>query len=100
VAHKAAGTISGIGIGYPGAPRAEDVPLRDSRRLYEVLREGRFVLLAPDSATTYLDGRHDRVVVAPPVDTAMPWTLVRPDAHVAWSGRPSALDTALAQLVA
>ena len=50
VAHKAAGTLSGIGIDYPHAPRAADVPLRDSRRLYEVLRDGKYVLLAPDAA--------------------------------------------------
>src|SRR5918993_149394 len=56
VAHKAAGTISGIGIDYPGAPRAADVALMDSRRLYEVLRDGRYVLLAPDSARAQLDG--------------------------------------------
>ena len=50
VGHKAAGTVSGIGIDYPQAPRAHDVELQDNRRLYEVLRDGRFVLLAPDAA--------------------------------------------------
>lgn len=97
VAAKAAGTVSGIGIDYPQAPRAADVPLQDSRRLYEVLRDGTFVLLAPDSARSQLDGRHDRVVLAPPADPDVPWTLVRPDAHVAWRGQPSALAAALAQ---
>ncbi|MEN3361755.1 MAG: hypothetical protein V7637_5737, partial [Mycobacteriales bacterium] len=48
IAHKAAGVISGIGIDYPGAPRAADVPLKDSGRLYEALRDGKFVLLTPD----------------------------------------------------
>jgi 2-polyprenyl-6-methoxyphenol hydroxylase-like FAD-dependent oxidoreductase len=95
VARKAAGTISGIGIDYPRAPRAQDVPLRDSRRLYEVLRDGTFVLLAPDSARPTMDGYQDRVVLAPPLDTTMPWTLVRPDAHVAWRGGPSTLRAAL-----
>jgi 2-polyprenyl-6-methoxyphenol hydroxylase-like FAD-dependent oxidoreductase len=95
IAHRAAGTISGIGIDYPGAPRAADVALRDSRRLYEVLREGRFVLLAPDATGSALAGRHDRVVLAPPADAAAPWTLVRPDAHVAWRGGPDTLDAAL-----
>jgi 2-polyprenyl-6-methoxyphenol hydroxylase-like FAD-dependent oxidoreductase len=95
IAHRAAGTISGIGIDYPRAPRAADVPLRDSRRLYEVLREGRFVLLAPDAAGSALAGRHDRVVLAPPADATAPWTLVRPDAHVAWRGGPDTLAAAL-----
>jgi 2-polyprenyl-6-methoxyphenol hydroxylase-like FAD-dependent oxidoreductase len=95
VAHKAAGTISGIGIDYPGAPRAAEVALTDSRRLYEVLREGRYVLLAPDSARSHLDGTH--VVTASPADAGLPWTLVRPDAHVAWRGGPATLDAALRQ---
>ena len=91
VAGKVAGTVSGIGIDYPEAPRAADVALQDSRRLYEVLRDGTFVLLAPDSARSRLDGRHERVVLATPADPGVPWTLVRPDAHVAWRGHPSAL---------
>jgi 2-polyprenyl-6-methoxyphenol hydroxylase-like FAD-dependent oxidoreductase len=95
VARKAAGIISGIGIDYPQAPRAQDVPLRDSRRLYEVLRDGKFVLLAPDAARSDMEGRHDRVVLAFPVDATMPWTLVRPDAHIAWRGGPATLRTAL-----
>jgi 2-polyprenyl-6-methoxyphenol hydroxylase-like FAD-dependent oxidoreductase len=95
VARKAAGTISGIGIDYPGAPRAQDVPLRDSRRLYEVLRDGKFVLLAPREAQSAVDGWRDRVVLASPVDATMPWTLVRPDAHIAWRGGPATLRTAL-----
>jgi 2-polyprenyl-6-methoxyphenol hydroxylase-like FAD-dependent oxidoreductase len=97
IAHRAAGTISGIGIDYPGAPRAQDVSLADSRRLYEVLRGGRFVLLAPEAARPVLAGRHERVELAPPVDTTGPWTLVRPDAHVAWRGGSDTLDSALHQ---
>ena len=93
VARKAAGTISGIGIDYPGAPRAQDVALRDSRRLYEVLREGKFVLLAPPTAAV-----PDHVVLATPVEAGMPWTLVRPDAHIAWRGGPDMLGAALADL--
>jgi hypothetical protein len=95
VARKAAGTISGIGIDYPGAPRAQDVPLQDSRRLYEVLRDGKFVLLAPEAARSAMGGWHDRVELAPPVDTTMRWTLIRPDAHVAWRGGPATLRAAL-----
>jgi 2-polyprenyl-6-methoxyphenol hydroxylase-like FAD-dependent oxidoreductase len=92
VAHKAAGTISGIGIDYPRAPRAPAVALRDGRRLYEVLRDGKFVLLAPGEPTV-----SDHVVRTAPADPATPWTLVRPDAHIAWSGEQSALGAALAQ---
>jgi 2-polyprenyl-6-methoxyphenol hydroxylase-like FAD-dependent oxidoreductase len=95
VARKVAGTISGVGIDYPHAPRAADVELKDSRRLYEVLRDGRYVLLAPDAAAAHLGGVHDHVAPASPVETGMPWTLVRPDAHVAWSGAPDRLDAAL-----
>jgi len=95
VARKAAGTISGIGIDYPHAPRAQDVPLQDSRRLYEVLRDGKFVLLAPEAAKSAMDGWQDRVLLAPPADATMPWTLVRPDAHVAWRGESAHLRAAL-----
>jgi hypothetical protein len=95
VARKASGTISGIGIDYPHAPRAQDVALQDSRRLYEVLRDGTFVLLAPEAARSSLDGWRNRVVLASPVDTSLPWTLVRPDAHVAWRGGPATLSTGL-----
>jgi len=95
VAHKAAGTLSGIGIDYPHAPRAADVPLLDSRRLYEVLRDGKHVLLAPAAAEPQLRETLGRVVLATPADATTPWTLVRPDAHVAWRGAPAELHTAL-----
>ena len=53
VSERIAETISGIGVRYPAprgasrdvGTRAPDVVLRDGRRLYEVLRGGRFVLL-------------------------------------------------------
>lgn len=92
VARKAAGTLSGIGIDYPHAPRAADVALLDGRRLYEVLRDGKHVLVAPASAERHLGGR---VVPAPPAEPTSTWTLVRPDAHVAWRGAPSGLAAAL-----
>ena len=97
MARKAAGTLSGIGIDYPHAPRAADVALLDSRRLYEVLRDGTFVLVAPESAGPHLHGRPGRVVLAPPADPATLWTLVRPDAHIAWRGAPAGLAAALDQ---
>ena len=92
VARKAAGTLSGVGIDYPHAPRAADVATLDGRRLYEVLRDGTYVLMAPAAAAPHLRGR---VVLAPPADPATLWTLVRPDAHVAWRGAPAGLDAAL-----
>ena len=92
VAHKAAGTISGIGIDYPHAPRAADVPLLDSRRLYEVLRDGKFVLLAPAAAAPQLAGLHGRVVLAPPADPAIPgrWS-VRTPTSPGVAGPPSSM---------
>ncbi|MFI5909775.1 FAD-dependent monooxygenase [Dactylosporangium sp. NPDC051541] len=99
VARKVAGTISGIGIDYPDAPRAADVALLGGGRLYEALRAGAYVLVAPESARPALAGREDRVTLAPPADPATPWTLVRPDAHVAWRGRPDALPAALDRAV-
>ncbi|WP_426513519.1 hypothetical protein ACPPVO_24690 [Dactylosporangium sp. McL0621] len=94
IARKAAGTISGIGIDYPHAPRAADLGLQNGRRLYETLRDGRFVLVAPPAAGSAIAGRPVTLVSA--ADAATPWTLVRPDAHVAWRGRPSGLEAALA----
>ncbi|MFI5952241.1 FAD-dependent monooxygenase [Cryptosporangium sp. NPDC051539] len=90
VARKVSGTISGLGIDYPGAPRAADLPLAGSRRLYEELRAGKYVLVAPESTDA-----GDRVVVASPQKPGTPWTLVRPDGHVAWSGDRAGLDAAL-----
>ena len=39
--------------------------MQDSRRLYEVLRDGKFVLLAPEKAKSAMHGWQDRVVLAP-----------------------------------
>ncbi|MFD7167034.1 FAD-dependent monooxygenase [Streptomyces violascens] len=95
VADKAIGMISGLGIAY-GADRGSH-PLTGKRvpdleltegRLYEVLRRGEFVLVAPR------DGR----VAAPEGAICAHWKsergstlLVRPDGYVAWaSDRPDA----------
>jgi 2-polyprenyl-6-methoxyphenol hydroxylase-like FAD-dependent oxidoreductase len=88
VARRATGVISGIGIDYPAAPRAHDVALAgDPARLYEALRGGQFVLIAPDAATREVATPWaGRMTVVAPADPATPTTLVRPDAHVAWSG--------------
>ncbi|MFF7441205.1 FAD-dependent oxidoreductase [Streptomyces sp. NPDC008122] len=94
---RAVGMISGIGISYAPAPgsrrpsgrRAPDAHLREGR-LYELLRQGEFVLIAPEGANP-----------APPAGTpATPkhlvratWTdpakkaavLIRPDGYVHWT---------------
>ncbi|MEU8242903.1 FAD-dependent monooxygenase [Actinoplanes missouriensis] len=89
VTRRAAGVISGIGIDYPGAPRATDVPLRGGERLYEALREGRHVLITAGAA----DGHRDRLrVVAPRTDTDQAM-LVRPDGYVAWRGPAASVST-------
>jgi 2-polyprenyl-6-methoxyphenol hydroxylase-like FAD-dependent oxidoreductase len=92
VAHRAIGTISGIGIGYPRrkgdhplvGQRVPDLALADGRRLYEALRSGHFVLVgdAPDGWA----GRVDAVATAQPTRRAI---LVRPDAYVAWASEDS-----------
>ncbi|MGE0299138.1 FAD-dependent monooxygenase [Pseudonocardia sp.] len=89
---------SGIGIAYPrprGAHRLVGTRAPDvvgtrtgtgGTRLYEALRAGRFVLVAPAG-------------FAGPVTLAAPVTpmLVRPDGYIAWAGEtPEGLDAALA----
>jgi 2-polyprenyl-6-methoxyphenol hydroxylase-like FAD-dependent oxidoreductase len=101
VAQRAAEAISGLGIHYRypgGGERANDVRLTDGR-LYEALREGRFVLVAPSHVD--VGGRADRVRSVVPAAAGVPAapgvpvvpsqapgtaTLVRPDAYVAWTG--------------
>ena len=127
VVDRAAGRLSGISLGYPGpsgghrlaGTRAPDVPLaavgRAPRRLYEALRGGRFVLLAPavDQATA-AGGWACRVAAVTPgagppaagarSSRAAVAMLVRPDGYVAWASderdperRTAALRTALAE---
>ncbi|MFC7531194.1 FAD-dependent monooxygenase [Actinoplanes sp. GCM10030250] len=82
VVRRAAGVISGVGITYPGAPRAADLPLRGGERLYEALREGKHVLVT----ATSMQGYGDRLrIAAPDVDSGVA-VLVRPDGYVAWQG--------------
>jgi 2-polyprenyl-6-methoxyphenol hydroxylase-like FAD-dependent oxidoreductase len=74
---RASGFISGIGIAYAGGVRrAPDVDLAGGGRLYEALRAGRFVLVAPDRDAVPGD-RVEHVVPADGV-TRM---LVRPDGY-------------------
>jgi hypothetical protein len=89
-----ADSVSGIGISYRAphnahpltGKRAADVPLTDSRRLYEALRDGRFILAAdtpvPAGVTDDYGDRVTSVITAAPSGTI---TLVRPDAYVAWA---------------
>lgn len=94
-----AGRLSGIGIHYP-RPRGAH-PLTGQRmpdvacsgtRLYELMRDGRLVLLTRCSVDV---GRND-VTVAVHADPALPEAvLVRPDGYVAWAGREAESAAAL-----
>lgn len=96
---KVLGTVTGIGFAYP-APRgahrlvgrrAPDVALKEGR-LYEVLRAGEFVLIAPQGEEC---GREaGRAVVAHWASARRMWLLVRPDGYVAWAGerRPTTIQ--------
>ncbi|WP_415951291.1 FAD-dependent oxidoreductase [Streptomyces sp. KLOTTS4A1] len=96
VSRKALGQITGIGYAYE-APlgahrlvghRAEDTLLTDGTRLYEALRTGQFVLIAPEGTElpadlqTLAGKRHIR---AQRQDGRPLAQLVRPDGYVAWA---------------
>jgi 2-polyprenyl-6-methoxyphenol hydroxylase-like FAD-dependent oxidoreductase len=94
VADKAARAISGISIGYAAEPvahplagrRMPDVPLAAGHgRLYEVLRRGRFVLLAAEDAATAAVAWADRIEVAARRREHPRLILVRPDGYIAWA---------------
>ncbi|WP_369144850.1 FAD-dependent oxidoreductase [Streptomyces sp. R44] len=94
---RAMGMLSGIGISYAPAPgagrpsgrRAPDVQLREGR-LYELLRQGEFVLIAPEGASPTLP---TTAPVTPKHLVRATWTdptkraavLIRPDAYVHWT---------------
>ena len=92
--------ISGLGIAYDPPPgshrpvgtRAADVVGADGRRLYEALRSGRHVLVAPKGfPAPELDGRLHVL----PLQAGTP-RLVRPDGYVGWVGEGvEGLDDAL-----
>lgn len=109
---RAVRTITGIGISY-AAPRgshplagkrAPDLPLR-SGRLYEALREGKFVLvLPPDTGLKPGTVNEEQVLVARSAGArpgrGVHALLVRPDGHIAWASRapaPEGLRRALAE---
>ncbi|WP_042418507.1 FAD-dependent monooxygenase [Streptacidiphilus anmyonensis] len=99
--------VSGISVSYrEQAPagshrlvgdRAADIDLTSAdgdkapTRLYEALREGRFVLVGPagsadaDGSAEFPDDWCDRVVTATAPSLTSEWVLVRPDGYVAWA---------------
>jgi 2-polyprenyl-6-methoxyphenol hydroxylase-like FAD-dependent oxidoreductase len=96
--------VSGISVSYHDqAPagshrlvgdRAADVDLtadasdKSPTRLYEALREGRFVLMAPEgspSVDDFLADWSDRVVTATAPSLTSEWILIRPDGYIAWA---------------
>ena len=110
-ARRVAGVLSGIGVRYPAGPgahplagrRAPDLPLagagRGPGRLYEALRDGCFVLLAPAGGGVRPPaGWTDRVRAATAGDAEVATRLVRPDGYVGWAAcdpDPAALSAAL-----
>ncbi|MFJ7158346.1 FAD-dependent monooxygenase [Streptomyces sp. NPDC101118] len=100
---RATGMISGIGIAYPPAPgehrpsgrRAPDAVLAEGR-LYELLRDGGFVLITPPGTT--LGPGTPAVRHAHWSDARRACALIRPDGYVAWAERepdPATVRTAL-----
>jgi 2-polyprenyl-6-methoxyphenol hydroxylase-like FAD-dependent oxidoreductase len=94
LASKAALAVSGIGISYPAGPgahplegkRMPDVPLAGGGRLYELLRSGRFILLAgAGQALPATDGWADRIRLAERTRPHPSLILVRPDGYIAWA---------------
>ncbi|MEU6402289.1 FAD-dependent monooxygenase [Streptomyces sp. NPDC046985] len=106
VRRMTAGQVTGIGVRY-AAPRGAhrlvgarvpDVAFDGGGRLYEALRGGRFVLVAP---WAYEVGREraDRLAAARWASDRPTAVLVRPDGYVAWAADtadPGAVDAALA----
>jgi hypothetical protein len=98
--HVLQGRLSGIGIGYPRPRGAHPMTGRRmpdidcwGKRLYELMRDGRFVLV---SSTKVDPGRAD-VAVAVHADPKLPAAvLVRPDGYVAWAGQLAGADAAMA----
>ncbi|MFE3773687.1 FAD-dependent oxidoreductase [Streptomyces sp. NPDC059122] len=113
LSRRAIGGVSGIDIAYPAGPgahrlagrRAPDIRLAGGGRLYDVLRQGKFVLITPEGELpqdTPLAPALDRVVTASWASGRRTALLVRPDGYIAWATdatapaeRATALRTAL-----
>ncbi|CAL9500397.1 FAD-dependent monooxygenase [Streptomyces sp. enrichment culture] len=96
VSARVIGRLTGIGIAYGArrgahrltGRRAPDLALAEGR-LYELLREGAFVLVAPRDA----EPAAPEIATAPGKVIRATWTnparrtalLIRPDAHIAWA---------------
>ncbi|HET6356840.1 FAD-dependent monooxygenase [Streptomyces sp.] len=89
---RAMGMISGIGISY-AAPRgahrltgrrAPDLELTQGR-LYELLREGRFVLVAPKGENPAAPAAPGSVIRATWASDRRGALLIRPDGYIAWA---------------
>jgi hypothetical protein len=92
--------LSGITLRYPSngskwtGLRVPDRPLvpvdGGPARLYELFRDGGFVLLGPEPAAAHTTDWSSRLrtgMLAEPLGKGWPpYVLVRPDGHVAWSG--------------
>ncbi len=94
VERKGAGKVSGIAIGYDGAERVPDMDLLGGGRLYEALRDGRFVMVAPDGVAIEPS---ERVAVVRS-GAADGITLVRPDGYAAWQGGASDVERARTEI--
>ncbi|MFF0199418.1 FAD-dependent oxidoreductase [Streptomyces sp. NPDC005017] len=103
---RALGQITGVGYRY-AAPkgahrltgtRVPDLALAGGGRLYEALRGGRFVLVAPGSYDPGA-GRGDRLTAVRWAGDRRTTLLVRPDGYVAWAAEgatPAVTEAALA----
>ncbi|WP_025274533.1 FAD-dependent oxidoreductase [Haloglycomyces albus] len=90
VARTGAERVSGISIAYarPSGSdkrvgrRVPDIPLHDGRRLYEALRDGRFLAVN-------VNVEHPLVARVGADSGIAPAFIVRPDGYVAWAGKTS-----------
>jgi 2-polyprenyl-6-methoxyphenol hydroxylase-like FAD-dependent oxidoreductase len=106
---RTAGEITGIGYAYKAphgahplvGKRMPDVALRGGGRLYEALRGGRFVLVAPGSEPKPASASA-RLAVESWAGDRRTTVLVRPDGYVAWAAESpdaAAVEAALSNAV-